>query len=41
MKNEKKQMRAHTSINIANKNNQTVVGFPMVIMVFAYLVVDY
>ena len=43
MKNEEKkeQMRAYTSINIANKNNQTVIGSPMVVMVFAYLVVDY
>ena len=37
-KNEK--MREQMSINIENKNNQTIVGYTMIIMVFAYLVID-
>ena len=42
MKKEKKEtkMREHTSINPENKYNQTIVGSTMIIMVFAYLVID-
>ena len=30
-------MREHTSINIKNKNNQTIVGSTMILMVFLTL----
>ena len=39
-KERNEKMREHMSINIENKNNQTIVGSTMIIMVFAYLVID-
>ena len=38
---ENQKLRKHKSINIANKNSQTIVGSTMIIMVFAYFVDEY
>ena len=39
-KERNEKMREHMSINIENKNNQAIVGSTIIIMVFAYLVIN-